>query len=153
MDLYPKVDFVETGSITDLNFKDFSFNTVICTEVLEHLETEQIKIGLKEIYRVLNRKGCLIITVPYNEVLEKDSVVCPVCKNKFHIVGHLQSFNKDRILALLIQNKFIISYVKVLPITIMSKLPFSNLYWRVLMLFDKRIDFYKTLIIIAKKHI
>lgn len=151
IDLYPKVDFIEEGKITDLKFKDASFNTVMCTDVLEHLEMEQIEEGLKEIYRVLDKKRYLIITIPYDELLEKDSVVCPLCKHKFHIVGHLQSFNEKRILEILSQNKFAVTYIKVLPLSIMSKLPLSDFYWKLFMLFDKRINFYKTLIIVAKK--
>lgn len=37
IDLYPKVSFIKKGEITDLKFKDDSFNTVFCSEVLEHL--------------------------------------------------------------------------------------------------------------------
>ncbi len=151
IDLYPKVDFIKEGKITALEFGESTFNTIICTEVLEHLESEQIGKGLKEIYRVLYKGGNLILTVPCDEILERDSVVCPECKHKFHIVGHLQSFNKRKISELLTQNNFSIKYIKVLPLSIMSKLPFSDFYWRFLMLFDRRINFYKTIIIVAKK--
>jgi len=152
IDLCPKSDFVEKGSITNLEFEASVFNTILCTEVLEHLDAAQLEKGLKEMYRVLARGGCLIITVPYEELLEKDSAMCPACGHKFHIVGHVQSFDKKRISGILMRNEFSAVHMEVLPLPIMSKLPFSGFYWRLLMLFDKRIDFYKTLIVVAKRH-
>ena len=45
-----------------LPFKDESFSQVVCTEVLEHLESP-IQ-ALREIKRVLKKKGVVFITVP-----------------------------------------------------------------------------------------
>jgi len=45
-----------------LPFKERSFNTVICEEVLEHLQTPPKAIN--EIHRVLKKGGTTIITVP-----------------------------------------------------------------------------------------
>ena len=50
------------GDIEKLPFKDNSFSTVICTEVLEHLPKPQI--AIKEILRVLKTGGVLVGTVP-----------------------------------------------------------------------------------------
>lgn len=61
--LFPNLIFKE-GSIYKLPYKDSSFDLVICTEVLEHLE-EPTK-ALKEILRI--SKKYLIISVP-NEPL------------------------------------------------------------------------------------
>jgi predicted SAM-dependent methyltransferase len=56
----PNVDLVMNSH--DLQFKDESFDCVVCAETLEHddapWETS------KEIYRVLKDKGVLIVTVP-----------------------------------------------------------------------------------------
>ena len=151
IDLYPKVNFIQKGIITNLKFKDNEFNTIFCTEVIEHLTNEQIVKGLSEIKRILKFKGHLIITVPYNENLENNSFICPKCGHKFHNVGHLQSFDKKRLSKILIKANFKIKNVKILPLAFMYKLPFSTFYWKFLMLFDKRFDYYKTLLIIAKK--
>ncbi|MEM0385482.1 MAG: class I SAM-dependent methyltransferase [Nitrososphaeria archaeon] len=45
-----------------LPFKDQSFSEIICTEVLEHLESP-IK-ALKEMRRVLKNNGVIVVTVP-----------------------------------------------------------------------------------------
>lgn len=45
-----------------LPFKNESFSHIICTEVLEHLESPFH--ALKEIHRVLKRNGIAFITIP-----------------------------------------------------------------------------------------
>jgi len=77
MDLYEKTP---SGKKTDLDikaditkpfpFKTESFETVICTQVLEHILTPQ-KV-LNEIYRVLKQNGNLIFSVPFLERFHPD---------------------------------------------------------------------------------
>jgi len=150
IDLYPKVNFIKEGKITSLNFSDAYYNTVFCTEVLEHLTTNQIEKGLREIRRVLKTEGNFIVTVPYNENLEKNSFVCPKCGHRFHRVGHLQSFNKKRIGSLLKNHGFKIIFMKVYALGAMAKLPLG----RYLNFLFKRLEYdsiSKTLVIVAKK--
>jgi len=45
-----------------LSFKSNEFDVILCTEVLEHLQNPDIVI--KEIHRILKRKGEVFITVP-----------------------------------------------------------------------------------------
>tara|TARA_Y100000031_G_scaffold153650_1_gene199400 strand:+ start:1001 stop:1471 length:471 start_codon:yes stop_codon:yes gene_type:complete len=61
-----KVNF-KSASILDLPFEDDKFDSVICSEVLEHIEDDQK--AIQELYRVLKREGLLILTVP-----SKDSI-------------------------------------------------------------------------------
>ena len=56
---YPEIKIIQ-GSIYQLPYKDNSFDLVLCTEVLEHLDNPQA--GLKELVRVSNKY--LVITVP-----------------------------------------------------------------------------------------
>jgi ubiquinone/menaquinone biosynthesis C-methylase UbiE len=58
--LHPELS-LSSGSIYDIPFKDNSFDLVICTEVLEHLEHPEK--ALKELQRVT--KGTCIISVPH----------------------------------------------------------------------------------------
>ena len=50
------------GNALKLPFKDGSFDSVLCTSVLEHLEEPEI--ALKECFRVLKPGGCAIYSVP-----------------------------------------------------------------------------------------
>ena len=50
------------GDIDNLSFKDNSYDVVICSEVLEHVEDPEI--ALKELARVLKTGGKLAVSVP-----------------------------------------------------------------------------------------
>ncbi len=64
----------EKGDLTNLKFKDNSFDFVLCSDVLEHIPND--KKALKELARVLKKGGSLILTFPYlsehsQEVMKK----------------------------------------------------------------------------------
>ena len=84
----------KAGSIDQLPYPDDHFDTVFCSEVLEHLDDSTLTSGLKDIARVLKRGGHLIGTVPFNEDLSTSRVVCPDCGKVFHRWGHQRSFDK-----------------------------------------------------------
>ena len=83
------------GSIDQLPYPDDHFDTVFCSEVLEHLDDPTLGAGLKEIARVLKPGGHLIGTVPFDENLSAGRVVCPDCGKVFHRWGHQRSFDKE----------------------------------------------------------
>lgn len=89
------------GTIDRLPYTDDHFDTVFCSEVLEHLDDPTLSAGLKEIARVLKPGGHLIGTVPFDEDLSTSRVVCPDCGKVFHRWGHQRSFNKDSLRAAL----------------------------------------------------
>lgn len=55
------------GDIEKIPFKNNSFSTIVCTEVLEHLPTPSV--ALKEIFRVLEKGGLLIGSVPAKNLI------------------------------------------------------------------------------------
>ena len=57
------------GDLTSTNFKDESFDLIICNHVLEHIKDD--KSALNEIYRVLKYNGVSILQVPINVRREK----------------------------------------------------------------------------------
>lgn len=73
-------------------FPDNYFDFVVISEVIEHLDTDILLKTLKEIRRILNNKGSIIVTTPSNESLKISETVCPYCGKKFHRWGHVQSF-------------------------------------------------------------
>lgn len=56
---------IQTMSITNLQFPDKHFDSVVCMEVLEHLPYESFVKGLAELRRVC--RGQLLVSVPFEE--------------------------------------------------------------------------------------
>lgn len=56
--------------VTDLKFSDSIFDSVLCTQVLEHVYEHDKMI--QEIYRVLKPGGTLILTVPFSWELHEE---------------------------------------------------------------------------------
>jgi len=89
------------GYSQNIPFESESFDCVIMTEVLEHLSDEELELTLVEVRRVLKPNGRFLGTVPADENLELNKVVCPFCGKVFHRWGHMQSFSKERLYKLL----------------------------------------------------
>ena len=94
-------DRAKTGMIQELPWSDATFDGVVVSEVLEHLDDATLEAGLEEIRRVLKPGGRIIGTVPADEPLEVQRVVCPDCGRRFHRWGHEQSFTPERMRSLL----------------------------------------------------
>lgn len=86
-----------TGFIEALPYKSNIFDVVFCSEVLEHLSRDQMESGLQEMFRVLKPDGYLLGTVPSQEKLSDNEIVCPRCGEIFHRWGHMQDFDKKRL--------------------------------------------------------
>lgn len=82
-------------SVADLDYPDRSFDTVICMEVLEHLETDVMLEGLRQIRRVCG--GRLIMSVPFLEALPLPSYH----KQRFDAARVLETFPEARYTLLL----------------------------------------------------
>ncbi len=94
-------DRAKVGYSQLIPFSDQNFDAVVMTEVLEHLSDDVINQTLREVNRVLRSGGEFIGTVPADENLLKQRVVCPDCGKIFHQWGHLQSFSQARLIKLL----------------------------------------------------
>lgn len=81
------------GDICNLPFLDRSFETVLCSEVIEHLYDAEMRATIAEICRVSNRN--VVITVPYAEQLEARMTSCNACGCVFHVWGHVRSVNES----------------------------------------------------------
>ena len=89
----PLGEQAQAGYSQDLPFPRDHFDTVIMTEVLEHLDDEVRDRTLIEVHRVLKPSGRFIGTVPARERLEANAVVCPNCAHHFHRLGHQARFD------------------------------------------------------------
>lgn len=52
------------ASITNLSFKDGSFDAVYCSDVLEHVYFHEVKLALKEFFRVTTSGGMIFVQSP-----------------------------------------------------------------------------------------
>ena len=92
------------GMIEKMPFADSSFDVVTCSEVLEHLSSEQLAVGILEIARVLKPSGLIIGTTPYKENLPDNEFICINCGVRSHRWGHHQSFDEGKMRNLLSAN-------------------------------------------------
>jgi len=67
-------------------------DAVVASELLEHLKDNELQSTLCEIRRVLKPQGSFLGTVPHNEKLEANMVLCPHCGARFHRWGHERAF-------------------------------------------------------------
>jgi ubiquinone/menaquinone biosynthesis C-methylase UbiE len=89
------------GLAEALPFADRSFDVVVMTEVIEHLNEQTTLKALAEVKRVLRPRGVFIGSVPAEEVLSDSECVCPSCGTVFHRWGHVQRFSRATLTALL----------------------------------------------------
>ena len=89
---------------------------MVLSEVIEHIPVNKLKKAIEESFRVLKKGGLIFVTVPFNEILEENTVICPNCGDKFHRWGHHSSFDKAK-LNNLFSSKFDIHSLKVLAFT------------------------------------
>jgi len=97
-------DRAKVGFSQAIPFPDGSFDVVVMSEVLEHLSDEILIATIAEVRRALKPDGRFIGTVPSDENLLANRVLCPHCGERFHRWGHLQSFGEERLRMLLTQH-------------------------------------------------
>lgn len=71
------------------NFADL----VLLTEVIEHLNDDNLDAILNECYRILRPGGIFFITTPNNENLHREFTMCPECGCSFHRWQHVRSWS------------------------------------------------------------
>jgi SAM-dependent methyltransferase len=79
------------GSADALPFGDVAFDTVVCTEVLEHLSKPVYARTLAELARVAGRH--VLIGVPYRERLSGGLTRCAECGRVYHVSLHQRAFH------------------------------------------------------------
>ncbi len=79
-----------------LPFPDNSFDTVIASEIIEHVTNPELFV--KELFRTVKPGGELIITTPYKEKIRY--ALCIHCNKKTPLNGHLHSFDEKILLDL-----------------------------------------------------
>ena len=85
----------KVASIDDLPFDDKSFDAVSCLQVIEHIPNASYGRSLEELSRVARK--CIVIGVPFEENLTKETTTCPQCKTLFNIDFHLRSYDLPKV--------------------------------------------------------
>jgi SAM-dependent methyltransferase len=99
-------DRAKVGFSQSIPFADKQFDVVVMSEVLEHLGDDILRASLTEVGRVLKTDGKFVGTVPANENLLENRVICPHCGESFHRWGHLQTFSLASLADRLISREF-----------------------------------------------
>lgn len=96
----------KVGYSQNIPFLADTFDVVVMSEVLEHLDNTILNETLFNVRRVLKNGGMFIGTVPANEKLQNSEVICPDCKKTFHRWGHVQTFSLERMQEILKEHSF-----------------------------------------------
>ena len=102
---YDLGDRAKVGFSQAIPLADGEFDVVAISEVLEHLADDVLRESLAEERRVLKPDDKFVGTVPANENLLENAVICPHCGESFHRWGHLQTFSMARLSELLISKE------------------------------------------------
>lgn len=86
--------------------KQFSFDVIFVTEVIEHLNDMQLSGTFDVLRSLLKTQGIVIITTPNEEELSRSLIYCPEADCVFHRWNHLQSFSTVSLRSLLIKDGF-----------------------------------------------
>jgi 2-polyprenyl-3-methyl-5-hydroxy-6-metoxy-1,4-benzoquinol methylase len=130
------------------------FDTILVSEVIEHLTLREMRIVFRFFSKWLNKKGRLIISVPYKENIKYSTVLCPYCLRWFHPWLHKQSFDEESLKILLIKRGFVVA--KIYYITLLDFWHIPSLLKKItnsllLTFFKNRFKFIVWIVVIAKK--
>ena len=75
--------------------KEQKFDTIIATEVIEHLDDEKLDSTMNFILKSLAEQGTAIFTTPNDEDLSKSMIYCPEADCVFHRWQHVRSWSED----------------------------------------------------------
>lgn len=86
------------GDVTALAFDDGSFDTVVCTEVLEHVPVPGLYAAGRELSRVV--RGQLVVGVPFEQDITLGAMRCARCGALNPPWGHVNSFDEASLKAI-----------------------------------------------------
>ncbi|MCE1204302.1 MAG: class I SAM-dependent methyltransferase [Holophagaceae bacterium] len=84
--------------INAMPFADQSFEVVSALQVLEHLPGGVFEQCLAELARITRRY--ILISVPFQEDLERNLIGCPSCRSRFSPYHHVRSFSRGSLASL-----------------------------------------------------
>jgi 2-polyprenyl-3-methyl-5-hydroxy-6-metoxy-1,4-benzoquinol methylase len=124
---------VVVADVFQLPFEESAFDCIVASEIMEHLYEPELFV--KKLIYILKPGGKLILTTPYNEILEYS--LCVHCNKPTPRNAHLHSFNREKVEELMkIVPKREIK-IKIFNNTLLMKLRIhlllrTTLLWRIL---------------------
>jgi SAM-dependent methyltransferase len=115
-----------------LPFDDGSFDAILSMEMLEHLPEDVYQGVLSELKRVARKY--ILITVPYNERLKYNTVICPSCGKIFHPYHHLRQYQVKDIKTLFGSEVQLTRFTSLVPVR-REALPFL---WNMIRVYQHR---------------
>jgi len=97
-----------TADVYHLPIKEGSIDCIIASEIIEHVAIPDTFIS--HLLKVLKNNGKLIITTPYDEIIEYN--LCTHCNKPTPRFAHLHSFNENNIQKIIPQEGITWSYKK-----------------------------------------
>lgn len=90
----PRIRCVQ-GDVTRMQFADNSFDLVVCTEVLEHIDPRALDRACSELARVCGRY--LLVGVPFRQDIRVGRTTCRHCGTHNPPWGHRSAFDEPRL--------------------------------------------------------
>jgi SAM-dependent methyltransferase len=84
------------GDATAIDFADNAFDTVMTTDMLEHLPDHIEMLAWQELFRVSEK--FVIVAVPFREELMDGMSLCETCGNNYHVNWHMRSYDWPELL-------------------------------------------------------
>ncbi len=91
------INFVLWDDSWKFNFGNNILDWFIASEVLEHMNDDQLDIAISEIYRILKEWWYAFLTFPAKEKLKNNECSCPNCWEVFHKWWHKQYWDEEKI--------------------------------------------------------
>lgn len=104
---------VYAGSVYELPLDNESVDCVLFIEVIEHLDHPEL--AIKEINRVLDRNGRLIMLFPHDSVFKLARILTFKFKEAFYDAGHIRQWTPGNATSLLETKGFRIISKEILP--------------------------------------
>jgi SAM-dependent methyltransferase len=82
-----------------LPLRSAAVDLVLCTQLIEHLGDDDLRATCAEMVRTSRRY--VLVTTTFRENLAEASVRCPACRVVFNAYGHLRTFDRESVTALL----------------------------------------------------
>ncbi|MBU1700803.1 MAG: class I SAM-dependent methyltransferase [Candidatus Eisenbacteria bacterium] len=86
------------ASSADLPLRSGGFDLLLCSELLEHLEDDDLYKTVKEILRL--DLEYILVSVPNNENIHLNELKCPVCSTIFNASHHHRAFSRKSLAVL-----------------------------------------------------